>query len=271
MGCGVMGLLRDSWVALWRGNRGGGILTMAFWYTLITTLYEYLVASRLGHSLPQSLTRLVRHPGVVTLPHLAAPLVVKLILVYLTFLIIILPFTIGGLYGGVAEVIHGKPQFLGFLAFFRFGYRNFWRAWTQILLALCYAVVLFAVLFGLIAGLGALVPKSSVMAVIAVIIIVAGLLWLAGTLMYWFGQTFSTDVPPLKGWFASLGRAARNPLRMYGQIILLVVTLMVALMVLTFLANTIPFVGEILLVLVLGMMAPAFVAIYAILSYQHAQ
>ncbi len=266
-----MGLLRDTWLALWRGSRGGGILTMAFWYTLIITLYEYLVASRLGHSIPQGLTRLIKHPGVVALPHLAEPVLIKLILVYLTFLIIILPFTIGGLYGGVAEVIHEKPQYLGFLAFFRFGYRNFWRAWTQILLALCYAVLLFAMLFGLVAGLGALMPNNSVMAVIAVIIIVAGLLWLAGTLMYWFGQTFSTDVSPLKGWFQALGRAARNPIRMYGQIILLVVTLMVALIVLTFLANTIPFVGEILLVLVLGMVAPAFVAIYAILSYQQAR
>lgn len=264
-----MGLIRDTWLELWRRNRGGGILTLAFWYTLITTLYQYVVASRLGPSLPKSLTNMVTHPGAATvLPHLSGALWTKLGLVYLTFLVIILPFTVGGLYGGIAAAVREKPQFTGPLAFFRFGYANFWRALTQVVLALVYGILILAVLTGIFLVFSAIAPSSAGLGIVVVVIAAVAILWLVGTVLYWFGDTFSTDDPPGAGWKSAMRWGMGNLGRLYGATALLIAVLLVALVVSTLLANSIPVIGPVVLVLVLGMVMPAFLAIYAVLLYQ---
>ncbi|PSR23132.1 MAG: hypothetical protein C7B45_04110 [Sulfobacillus acidophilus] len=264
-----MGLIRDSWRELWARNRGGGFLTLAFWYTLVITLYQYLVASRLGPALPKSLTDMVTHPGsVTTLPHLSSALWIKLVLVYVTFLIIILPYVVGGLYGGIAAAIRERPQFTGFLAFFRFGYVNFWRALGQILLAIAYAVIVMAVLAGVVIGLSALDGQSTALGILAVIIVIVGVLWMIGTLLYWFGFTFSLEETPMHGWIPALRWSTSHMGRLFGHIVLLMGLLLAGILVMTLIAELIPIIGTIISVLALGMVLPAFLATYAVLLYQ---
>lgn len=268
-----MTLIRDAWRELWMRNRGGGLLTLAFWYTLILSLYQYLVVSRLGPSLPQSLRNLVSHPGtVVTIPHLSGGLWVKLILVYLTFLLIVLPYAFGGLYGGIAAAIKENPQAVGFLAFFRYGYENFWRALGQIVLAILYALavtVVFVGLFVLASQVGGAV--ASILGVVLMILLVLALLWMAGTLLFWVGYTFFTDSSPTKGLGLALRWGLSHLGRLYKRIILLIGLLLATMLVVTLISRTIPFLGPIIMVLVLGMVIPAFVATYALLFYGEAR
>ena len=264
-----MRLIRDAWTELWRGNRGGGVLTLAFWYTVVVTLYQYFVASRLGPSLPHGLVSLVNRPGTLTtLPHLSASLWLKIILVYLTFVVIILPYTVGGLYGGIATVIRERPQFMGFFAFFRYGYLNFWRALGQIVAAVLYGGIVLALMMGIFAGLSAIGANNAVVSVAALIVGAVIALWLVATLLYWFGRTFGGEnscvegfVPTLRWGFSHLGQ-------LYGQTLVLLVVLLAALYVVALLARIIPVFGPALLVLAVGMVAPAFLAIYAILLFQ---
>lgn len=264
----VHSLIRDAWVELWQRNRGGGLLTLAFWYTLIVTLYQYLVASRLGPSLPKSLTALTTHPtATAVLPHLSSGLWLKLILVYLTFLVIILPFTLGGLYGGIATAIRERPEFTGFLSFFRFAYNNFWRALSQILLAVLYAIVVFAVVVGLAVGIALIAGNSPISAIAPVVLVIAALLWLIGTMLYWFGMTFSSDIAPARGWFLALRWGAGHLGALTSSSISLVLVLLVALTVMSLLVKALALIGTVLFVLVMGMVAPAFVAVFAVLLY----
>lgn len=264
-----MELVRSSWLELWRRNRSGGILTLAFWYTLITTLYQYLVAARLGPDLPKELTRLINHPAVIrVMPHLAPALWVKLGLVYATFLLVILPFAVGGLYGGVASAIRDTPDRTSFVAFFKYGYRNFWRALAQVVLAVIYAAIVVGIVTGLFLALSAVGPGGPVAGIIAVIVGAAGMLWLVGTALYWFGQTFASSVSPVHGWPLIIRWGARHVGRLMSSTILLVAALLVTLFVTTLLASLIPVLGEVVLVLVLGMIMPAYLATYAVVLYQ---
>lgn len=262
-----MRLMRDAWQELWQRNRGGGLLTLAFWYTVLTAVYQYLVTSRLGPYLPAKLKNFISHPGAVTaFPHIPTDLWVKLILVYLTFLLIVLPYAVGGLYGGIAAAMRDRPQFTGFLAFFRFGYMNFWKALGQIVLAILYAMAAAAVLIGVFSLLAALGGGTAAGAA-AVIVAVVVTLWMVGTLLFWFGFTFSTGEPPTRG----LGLALRWGLTHAGQLmtrIILLVGLLLAVLVVLTLISGIPVIGPILMVLSLGMVLPAFMAVYAILFYQ---
>ena len=267
--CSPMKLIGETWRELWRVNRGGGLLTLAFWYTLITSLYQYLVASRLGPSLPKSLIQMVANPGAqAVMPHLSAALWLKLALVYLTFLIIIIPFGVGGLYGGIAWALKENPRYTGFLAFFRFGYQNFWRALEQILLAILCGLVAFGVITALIAALSAFSPSPSVLSAVAVFVAFGVMLWMIGTLLYWFVRTFATQDSPARGFKPAFKWSVTHLGSLYANIFPLMGLIFAAVLVTLFLARVIPVLGAVLLVLVLGMVAPAFMGVYALELYQ---
>jgi xanthosine utilization system XapX-like protein len=264
-----MDLVRGSWLELWRRNRGGGILTLAFWYTLVTTLYWYLVAVRLRPELPQSFLRMVAHPSAAAvMPHFSATLLTKLGLFYLTFLVVILPFSVGGLYGGVASAIRETPEYTSFLAFFRYGYLNFWRALTQVVLGLVYAALVIGVLVGIFLALSAVAAGGPIPGIVAVIVGAVGILWLVGTALYWFGQTFASQVAPARGWLTSVRWGLDHAGRLMSSTILLVGLLIAGFYVTSLMAAFIPVLGEVLLVLVVGMVIPAYLATYAVLLYQ---
>ncbi|MCY0878201.1 MAG: hypothetical protein OWU84_04605 [Firmicutes bacterium] len=266
-----MNLIRETWQELWQRNRGGGLLTLAFWYTMLTALYQYLVFSRLGPSLPASLQKLLSHPGAISsFPHLSHALWIKLALVYVTFLVVILPYAVGGLYGGIASALRERPQRTGFLAFFRFGYLHFWQALGQLLLAIVYGVVLLLAMTGVFVVLTLVGGNNPIVAVILVILAVLVMLWLVGTLLYWFGFTFGTGQSPLKGWLPALRWGFGHLRLLYGRMALLVGLLLATLLVFEFLAAGIPIIGPVLWILVMGMIVPAFLATYALLFYQTA-
>lgn len=264
-----MDLVRGSWLELWRRNRGGGILTLAFWYTLVTTLYQYLVAARLRPAMPKSVLHILAHPtATAVIPHLSASLLTKMGLFYLTFLVVVFPFALGGLYGGVSSAIREAPEYTSFLAFFRFGYRNFWRALTQVVLGLVYVAVIIAILAGVFLALSAITVGGALAGVVAVIVGAVGILWLVGTTLYWFGQTFATAESPGRGWLTSLRWGMTHMGRLMSSTILLAGLIIVVLYLSSLLATVIPVLGEVLLVLVVGMVLPAYIATYAILLYQ---
>lgn len=262
-----MRLIGETWQALWRNNRGGGLLTLAFWYTLVTSLYQYLAASRLGPLIPKSLTQAVAHPGtVVALAHLPTGLWVKIALVYLTFLLIVVPFTVGGLYGGIAAALRDKSLHMRYFAFFRFGYLNFWRALAQIVLAFLYSALVFALILGII-WLASVVGGSAV-GVAGLIAVVGLLLWLVGTLLYWFGRTFMTEESPSRGWKVAIRWGVGRLGWLIGNMVVLIVMLFAVVLAVLLIAHAVPGLGAILLVLVVGMIAPAFIGTYAMELYQ---
>lgn len=242
-------------------------MTLAFWYTIITTIYQYLVASRIGPALPKSVTNFLTHPGsVAAFPPLSSSLIAKLVLVYLTFLLIILPYAVGGLYGGIASALETQPKFSGFFSFFRFGYINFWRSLTQIVLAFLYILIVIGIAVGIIMGVS--LALGSVSGAVAIIIMIAAVFWLASTLLYWFGFTFSTQEMPIHGLLLAMRWSSTHVGLLLARIFVLLVLLFATMLVVTLIALGIPIIGEIIEVLVVGMVLPAFLATYAVLFFQ---
>lgn len=267
-----MTVIRDAWQELWQRNRGGGLLTLAFWYTLLTTAYEYIVVSRIGPSLPKSLQQMFTNPAAApVIPHMAPQLIVRVVLAYLTFLLIVVPFSLGGLYGGIASALRERPTFTNFLAFFRFGYHNFWRALSQIVLSILYAAVLVLATSLLLLGLSQVLHAGAAASILWLILLVLVMLWLVATVLYWFGFTFSTGEAPLRGLRLALRWGWGHLGQLYAQTILLVGLLLAAVIVVETIVRMIPFLGELLVIFVLGMVIPAFLAIYALRLFQQSQ
>ncbi|NMP22088.1 hypothetical protein [Sulfobacillus harzensis] len=263
-----MYLIRESWRELWQRNRGGGVLMLAFWYTMLTTFYQYLVISRLGPSFPKSFSKFLSHPGTTAvLPHLSSSLLFKLGLVYLTFILIIWPFALGGLYGGIAEAMKKRPDYTPILSFFRFGYHEFWRGLAQVVLALLYFALTLVVLGFLYAGLGSMGPIGTTL---FVILFFAILVWTMGTVLFWFGHTFGTGLPPSTGFIPALRWAATHLSRLYTEVLLLIGLLIAALLVIDMLA-AVPVIGVLVMIIGEGMIIPAFLAIYALLMYRQSE
>ena len=262
-----MTVIRDAWQELWQRNRGGGFLTLAFWYTLITTAYEYIVVSRIGPSMPKSLQQLFTNPAATpVMPHLAPQLVVRVVLAYLTFLLIVVPFSLGGLYGGIAYALKERPAFTNFLAFFRFGYLNFWRALTQIVLSILYAIVMVLALSLILLGLSHVL--GAVGSVVWFILLILVMLWLVATVLYWFGYTFTSGESPRPGFLLAIRWGWGHLGQLYSQTILLVGLLLATVIVVETFVRMVPFLGELLVIFVLGMVVPAFLAIYALMLFQ---
>lgn len=259
-----MGLMKAAWRELWQRNRGGGLLSLALWFFVLNFFYEFFVYSRLGPSLPKAMTNFLTHPGTqTTLPHLSPDLWTKLALVDLTWFLIVVPFALGGLYGGTAHAVKTRPQATGFLAFFRFGYENFWRTLTQTVLVILFILVLF----GFLSGLSVLASAGGGMAsVIFLILALAVIVGMVGFVLFWYGYTFMTDERPASGFRPALRWALSHLGLLYSRTLLLLGILIATLLVMNLIA-AIPVVGGIVAVIVVGMIVPAFLAVYALLSF----
>ena len=113
----------------------------------------------------------------------------------------------------------------------------------------------------------AIVGSGAVVAAVLVVIAVAVMLWLVGTVLYWFGSTFGGSHSPKSGFLPSVRWSTSRAGRVLGSMVLLIGLLLAVLFVMTILASTIPVLGAVLMVLVLGMIVPAFMGIYAIQLY----
>ncbi|CAB1130230.1 conserved membrane protein of unknown function [Candidatus Hydrogenisulfobacillus filiaventi] len=202
-------LFRSAWEEL---RRRPQLWMLAFWYLFVNSGVQLLVADRLAPQLPAWLRHpspaLFQHP----LPALPPGLAVKLVLVFLSFLLILLPFSTAGLYGGAAAVLKNEPG-TGIWTFWRYAVREFWRGLGfEVLLVLTLAVV-----SGLLAGISALFGVAgqaagllAVFEILAMIVVIAVLaLWFAATL-YALGAVFYGLEAPLKAFGAAWSWTLRH-------------------------------------------------------------
>ncbi|MBX5466055.1 MAG: hypothetical protein K6U14_00985 [Firmicutes bacterium] len=185
------GLLRMAWRELWQRP---GLLLLAFWNVLLTSLVEYFFMSRLGPQIQPWLTRIGSSgSGLSGLWAMPSTLWVKIGLVNLTMLLIVLPFTLGGLYGGVSAALGHGDRLQGFFRFFHFAVENFWRS-----LAVMVGMLVVAGVIGLLAGaialgLGLLAQSAAVSTLLAILAVALtlGLAFLALALvLYWLGAVY---------------------------------------------------------------------------------
>jgi hypothetical protein len=244
---------------------------MAFWYLIITSLFQLFVLSRLGASLPSSLTHLgLQNVASPHLPHIAPGVLAKVVLVYLTLGLIILPFVIGGLYGGAAEAVRGQEPLAGLFSFFKFGRHNFWRTFTLVVMAFIGFIILFLILMAvslLLSLAGRAIPAiAPVFSVIALIVLIGlMMLWFA-TLLYWVGAVFYGQVTPGEGLKEALRWIQKHwPFGL--RFVLLEAALLIIFMLVMLLVAQIPLLGGLLALIVSGIML-AWIAYQAMFLYR---
>lgn len=268
----AFGLIRLAWRELWNRNQSSTILFLAFWYSVVTGLYQSFVSARLGPALPSALKTFNPMRGLnlaTILPHLSHGLLVRLVLVYATLILVIAPFGVAGLYGGVGDALR-TPARTNLLAFFRYASQNFWRALGFLVIALIVAGAGF-LLVGLLGSLlGLLAHALGMLAGLLLVALVLGFLtFLISVFLYWLGAMFYGQEPVLHalgealGWLLHhVGFALRFGILLMGILIVASLILMVMLVV--------PVLGPMAAVVLGGMIAPAFLAVLAAVYYREA-
>lgn len=260
----VTALFRSAWEEL---RHRPQLWVLAFWYLFLNTSVQLLVAARLAPALPDWL----RHPSPTLLQHPLPPLpsglMLKLVLVLLSYVLILLPFSTAGLYGGAAAVLKNEPG--GIWSFWRHAVQEFWRGLGfEVLLVLSLGLVMLLLLAvsSLFALLGQAVGLLAVLDILAMIVVIAVLaLWFAATL-FALGAVFYGLVPPVRAYAAAWAWTVRH-VGPAWQTAILFFTLAFAAWVLTVILARIPFLGGLLAIalsaLVLGFLAvlgPGFFA-----------
>lgn len=258
------GLLRQAWREVWQSP---GILLLAFWYLVVTTAFEYFFISRLGPSLGQWLQQI--SPTTVTqFPPLAPSMWVKLILVYLTMLLIISPFSLGGLYGGAAANLRERKA-MQFFAFFRFAVRFFWRSLGLVVLAVLSLAVVLGILLlgsygiGLVAqhlGAGGVVLSGA-----GSIVAIAVIFWWIAFMLAWLGELYF-GLDPFWTAFRSAVLWVFHHLGFCLRWIFLVVGLFILAFLLISVFAAIPLVGPVLSLFGSGVMMAMLATLAAVLN-----
>ncbi|WP_053960020.1 hypothetical protein [Sulfobacillus thermosulfidooxidans] len=185
-------ILRHAWRHLLRKP---GNLVLSFWYLFILFFFQLFAMRGLGSGFQNWLKAL--NPSKMTmtnLPPLPHGVALKLALTYLTMILIVFPFVIGALYGGVADSLKTANNQVGLFAFFRYGSRLFWESMglfvgivvgTTIMLGVGIAInLLFTLLGGHSQVLGVI---TSVVA--AIITLTIMFLWFA-VVLFWLGAVY---------------------------------------------------------------------------------
>lgn len=180
-----------AWREVWQRP---GLLLLAFWNVIITSLVELFFMSRLG---PQVLPIVSQANsagfGIGQLGSISPQLGTKLALVYLTMLFIVIPFTLGGLYGGVSAALARGDRLVGFFRFFRFAIDNFWRSLAMMVGLLAMAVAVGIFLGAINLGLSTFAGNSPVGVAAGVVALALTLLTVVltmATLLYWLGAVY---------------------------------------------------------------------------------
>ncbi len=244
-----------AWRQVWQKP---GILVMAFWYLFITSLFQLFVLSRLGSSLPQSFTHLNLQSFTATaIPHLKPAIWVKIALVYLTLALIVFPFVMGGLYGAAAASLKDNDTLLGLLRFFKFGVKNFWRAFLLVVMAIVGFIVLFLVLWAItfvLSLIGAAIPiLGSLLSIVALVFLIGVLMLWFALLLYWVGAAFYGEMGPREGFGEALSWVRRHWGFALRFVLLEFAVLVVFLLVMTLL-SAIPLIGGIAVLVGSGIM-----------------
>lgn len=262
------GLFRMAWRQIWLKP---GILVMSFWYLFITSLFQLFVLSRLASVLPPSLTHLTMQTMLSPhFGHVSPNVLFKVGLVYLTLVLIVLPFVMGGLYGGAAEAARENAPLTGLFGFFKFGGRNFWRTFTLVVLAalgfMVVFLILMAVSFLLSLGSRAIPSIAPVFNIIAMVVLIGVMMMWFATVLYWVGAVFYGQVSPVAG----LGEALKWIIGHWSfglRFVLLEAALLAAFLVAMALLSNIPLLGGVLALVGSGIML-AWIAYQAMFLYR---
>ncbi|PSR37967.1 MAG: hypothetical protein C7B44_01060 [Sulfobacillus thermosulfidooxidans] len=262
-------ILRQAWQQIWRKP---GSLVLAFWYLFIIFLFQLLVVKGLGSGFetwlkafnPAKMSTMAQFPP---LPHGLLP---KLILVYLTMFLIIFPFVIGALYGGVADGLKGQQTLAGLFTFFRYGLRNFWESLGTMVgifigSGIAVAVMLLLnLLFSLLAHNGGVIGLiGNVIVTILTLVII--FYWMS-IVLYWMGAVFYGKQPVFRGFREAVSWVSRHlgesiRLMLLNALLVIVATLFFGLF------SLVPIIGE-FFALVLYALVIALIATESALFYR---
>ena len=186
-------ILRHAWRHLLRKP---GNLVLSFWYLFILFVFELVATRGLGSGFQQWLRTFnpSKITAVSTFPPLPHGVLLKLVLTYLTMVLIIFPFVVGALYGGVADSLKTGNTSSGLFAFFRYGGRLFWESMglivgivvgTAVMLFIGIAINVLLTLLGQHAGaLGVITGIAAALITLALMF-----LWFA-VVLYWLGAVY---------------------------------------------------------------------------------
>ncbi len=255
-GVSATGLVATTWQ---EARRRPGTLILAFWYLFIVVLFEYFSLSHLGSGFSAWLVRLT---STGSLPPLPAGLAFKLALVYLTFILIVFPFSLGGLVGGVAAGLSGRSSLTSLFAYFRHAVASFWVSLGLVASALVATAILYLAVV-LFLNLGSV---DMVLAVVTRLIALAVLIFWLATLFYWAGALFLGGELVLPGFWNALRWVIHRPWFAFRATGLAVGLLIVAAALFTFL-SAIPFIGAVISMLASGIIL-TLITTFALVLYR---
>jgi hypothetical protein len=184
---------------------------------------------------------------VSNIPPLPHGLALKLILTYLTMVLVVFPFVIGALYGGVADSLKMNDTQSGLLAFFRHGYRLFWESLGLVVgiivgTAVVLTVSLLISFFLAFLGHNALVLRV-IVGIVSTIITLALMFWWLAAVLYWMGAVYFDQqrvLPSLRESLSWVWRHKGESLRVAS----LTVLMLFVAAVLFSLFNLVPIIGQ---------------------------
>ncbi len=262
-------IIREAWQHIWRKP---GTLVMAFWYLFIIFLFQLLVVRGLGNGF-QNWVKALESSKVSTLGQLPAfphGLLIKVVLVYLTMFLIIFPFVVGALFGGIADGMASPGSLSGLFTFFRYGGRNFWESLGVMIGALVGSAVV-VVLALLVNQLPGIFPHSVaflgvVADVVATVFTLFVLLYWMAVMLYWMGAVYFGRENVLAALFGSFRWVAQH-LNSSIRLMLLNIVVAIAGTLLFVLFSLVPIIGEFFALVIYAFML-ALVAAEASILYR---
>ncbi len=255
-GVSATGLVAQAWK---EARKRPGSLVLAFWYLFIIVVFEYFSLSHLGPGFFHWLTRLTRTG---TVPPLSRILAVKLGLVYLTFVLIVLPFCVGGLYGGVSAAVREQDSLTGLFMFFRQAVKNFWVSLGYVVTVVLSTAVLYLA-FALILTVSAGNPVLAI--ALRLLALAVAIAWLAA-MLYCQGAVYLGEEPVLGGLWHSIRWVARD-LWFALRLMALLIGILIVAAVCFRLVAVIPGIGPIISMLGGGALL-ALLATFAMVLYR---
>jgi hypothetical protein len=234
-GVSATGLVATTWQ---EARKRPGSLVLAFWYLFIVVIFEFVTFSRMGPDFSSWISRLTTS---ATVPALSGALAFKLGLVYLTFILIVFPFSVGGLGGGVASALEGQDNLGSLFAFFGHAVQRFWMSLGLV----AGALVASAILYVAVALFMSVASFDTVAAVVTRLIGLGVLIFWLATLFYWAGAVFLGQESVLWALWHGVRWAVGHAWFAF-RVSALVIGLLIAAVVIFALVAELPIIGSII-------------------------
>lgn len=256
----VSSLFRKAWIDLWHNP---GIYNLVFWNLIVTLLLDLAFESRVAPLLPAVFSHgALLIGGLPKWPVLPASSWLKIGLFFASAVLIVTPFRVAGLYGGVFELMARRPGLSPLFFFFTAGRRLFWRGLGATLAGVVLLAALFLALWILSLPAAALGGAGVLFLVLWLVLVV----WAIGLVLMGLGAIMANDRPgweavlaalrwAVKGWWTSL------------RIGFMIVGLLLLVLLLAVLLKSVPVLGSIFVLVVLWV-ATGYTAVLPALLYR---